>query len=558
MENAASRKRNNKNKKKNKGKPNTNGQNGQNKTVASENIIDKKIVPIQVKNALKENLNLPVTSQIASDPKNESAKIPAKIINDPFLSSLQKKMEVAIANGGADLPNTLLENLQKLIKQEPVSDVASSDEEEEYVEYIYKPRQYFAVSICNFCKSDLRNTKLTQCSKCKMTFYCSPEHMKSDETHRQLCYGLRQVADSYGGHIFYKCGEFTPEQFRSYRIIAIRKVESIINRQLTACEQEVLLFPRICCNINCREYRFNKLTDCTGCGQVSFCKATPEHLQKYHHLWCRSYQLFKEMIIFQEKFGKIDPSMPTKVLKDLPLGCANMKQICTKLAVDLKDECEYAALSQIATGPLTAWYTLKVFDKLRMDTVTVHLIGAEIEFEVDLLHKWELFFLHITPAVKELNVVFIGPELNPRNISFDQLKKTKPCRSCRKNNRTVKYYFENGLYHNYCKGESYLKPDLICFFNPGLYRPTGFQMEDTWPETIEAAVEKKCPVVITSYTQHEAPMDLSRFILESNRHLDIVIPPTVNPFGSVKPERNFISDEEAPLMYKNYYCFAVE
>lgn len=556
MENtaAAARKRNNKNKKKNKMRPNNS--NSQNKTVANANSSDTDKNPAQLKSALIEKLNLPVSQLIANDLKNEISKGPVKI-NDPFLSSLQKKVEDAIANGGADLPNTLLENLQKLIKQEPVSDVASSDEEE-YVEYIYKPRQYFAVSICNHCKSDLRNTKLTQCSKCKMTFYCSPDHMKLDQNHRQLCYALKQVADSYGGHIFYKCGDFSPEQFRSYRIIAIRKTESIINRQLTACEQEVLLFPRICCNIKCREYRFNKLVDCPGCGQVAFCKTAPDHLQKYHHLWCRSYQLFKEMIIFQEKFGKIDPSLPTKVLKDLPMACSNMRQICSKLAVDLKDECKYAALSQIATGPLTAWYTLKVFDKLRMDKITVHLIGAEIEFEVDLLHKWELFFLHITPTVKELNVVFVGPELNPRNISFDQLKKTKPCRSCRKNKRTVNYHFENALYHNYCRQEVFLKPELICFFNPGLYRPTGFQMEDTWPETIEAAVEKKCPVVITSYTQHEAPMDLSRFIEESNRHLDIVIPPMVNPFGSVKPERNFISDEEAPLMYKNYYCFAVE
>lgn len=52
-------------------------------------------------------------------------------------------------------------------------------------------------------------------------------------------------------------------------------------------------------------------------------------------------------------------------------------------------------------------------------------LGAEIEFEVDVLHKWELFFLHITPTVKNLNVVFVGPELNPNNILLEQFKKTK-------------------------------------------------------------------------------------------------------------------------------------
>lgn len=51
--------------------------------------------------------------------------------------------------------------------------------------------------------------------------------------------------------------------------------------------------------------------------------------------------------------------------------------------------------------------------------------GAEIEFEVDALHKWELFFLHINPNTKKLNVVFVGPELNQGNVPFEQLTKTK-------------------------------------------------------------------------------------------------------------------------------------
>jgi len=44
----------------------------------------------------------------------------------------------------------LFSNLGKLFSQAPPSDVESSDEEaEEYVEYIYKPRQYFMASLCN-------------------------------------------------------------------------------------------------------------------------------------------------------------------------------------------------------------------------------------------------------------------------------------------------------------------------------------------------------------------------------------------------------------------------
>ncbi|XP_039966178.1 uncharacterized protein LOC120778451 [Bactrocera tryoni] len=476
-----------------------------------------------------------------------------------FVASLQRKLESSVANGSTDLPNTLLENLQKLLHEGPISDVESSDDEEDYIEYIYRPRQYFLVALCNFCKDELTAETKTVCKRCKLAYYCSGQHMKGDQQHRQICYALQQVADNCGGQIFRKCGEFTAEQFRSYRIVIIRQIESIINRPLTATEQEVVLFPRICCNTSCREYDFKKLVDCENCGQIAYCRDKPEHFNKSHQDWCKSYQLFKKLELMQAKGGKIDPAMPMKILHDIPGACSNTKQILSKLDCAVQDDCEFSALSQISTCPLTAWYALKLCGHLKKsEEITIHLIGAEIEFEVDALHKWELFFLHINPNTKKLNVVFVGPELNQSNVPFEQLAKTKCCRSCRKIQRVVSYRFQNQLYHDYFNLPTFMTPDLICFFNAGLYRYNGFQMEDTWPETIRIATNIKCPIVVTSYTAYEAPLDISRLIQESSRRINVIMPPTLNPFASKKPERNFISDEEAPLMFKNYYCFLVE
>ncbi|XP_067648596.1 uncharacterized protein [Eurosta solidaginis] len=476
-----------------------------------------------------------------------------------FIANLQKKLENSVANGSTDLSNTLLDNLQKLLNEDPLSDVESSDDDEDYVEYVYKPRQYFLVALCNFCKTELSAQTKTPCSRCSLVYYCCKEHMTSDEPHRQICYAIQQVADSCDGHIFRKCGDFTAEQFRSYRIVTIRKIESIINRPMTAAEQEVILFPRICSKTSCREYAFKKLVDCEECGQVAYCRDKPEHLNLFHQQWCQFYQLFKNMELVQTKFGRIEPPMPTKQLRDIPGACCNTKQILSKLDCAVRDACEFAVLSQISTCPLTAWYALKLCGYLKKsDEITVHLIGAEIEFEVDALHKWELFFLHLNPNTKKLNVVFVGPELRQGNVQFAELTKTKCCRSCRKLERSVSYHFQNQLYHDYNKLATFLKPDLICFFNAGLYRYNGFEMEDTWPETIRIATSIKCPIVVTSYTEYEAPMDISRLMQESSRCLNMVMPPTLNPFASKKPERNFISDEDAPLMFKNFYCFVVE
>ncbi|XP_073840611.1 uncharacterized protein [Musca autumnalis] len=491
-----------------------------------------------------------------NDKEKESASEP-KTEKNAFIQNLQKKMEAMMSDGGDEnLPNTLMENLKKLLDQKPMTDIESSDDEEEYVEYIYKPRKYFLVGLCNLCKCDLcKIEQVIECSKCHMTYYCNIDHMQNDVEHRQLCAALQQVAaDVSGGHIFSKCSDMSPDQFRSYRIIVIRKVSEILQRPLSATEQEVLLFPRLCINLKCR--KFEGLTDCANCGMVAYCKEPP-HLPSEHEKWCKFYQLFKELVMHQEKFGRLDPSLPSKILKDTPLTCNTTKDLFKKLNMDLpENSCENAALTQISTAPLTAWYALKLTQQLnKHEELTIHLIGAEIEFEVDILHKWELFFLHIAPVVKKLNVVFVGPELNPNNISFEQLQKTKCCKVCQKNQRTVKYFFEANIYHDYCGSKRFLRPNLICFFNAGLYRSTGFNMEDTWPETILAAANLHVPIVVTAYTEYESPLDLERFLEEGGREMTILEKPSENLFSSVKPERNFISDDEAPFMFKNYYSF---
>ncbi|EDW94569.1 uncharacterized protein LOC6534173 [Drosophila yakuba] len=510
---------------------------------------------------IKSEEKKPKISTASVTPKTKTESKASVLSKEEEINDLLKCLGSKLPKGAGESPAAaLFSNLGKLFSQAPPSDVESSDEEvEEYVEYIYKPRQYFMASLCNFCKSDLCAQNRIPCSRCGLSYYCSSGHMKDDQEHRQLCYALRQTVDRNGHEMFYKCGDFSDEQFRSYRIVCIRQVEKEMNRQLTATERELLLFPLICAESKCREHRFKRLSMCGGCGEVAFCKDKLEHRGKEHAKWCGSYQIFKAFIMFQEKFGRMEPSLPNKILRELPMTCSNTRQMMKKLNFNVTNECEYAALTQVSTGPLTAWFALKLCERLRnCEEMTLHLIGAEIEFEADMLQKWELFLLHITPTVKTLNVVFVGPELNPNNISFEQLKKIKCCRSCRKAQRTVNYHFENSLYHNYCGEASFLKPNLICFFNCGLYRSTGFALEDTWPETIQAALNLNCPIVVTSYTKYEAPLDMVQFINQSNRHLNVVMPPTVNPFTSEKPERNFISDNEAPFMFKNFYCFVVD
>ncbi|KAL7734981.1 hypothetical protein ACLKA6_011246 [Drosophila palustris] len=501
------------------------------------------------------------TRKVLAPPPTVPKDVKSEEVN-ALLKCIGSKLQKGV---GGELPTeALFSKLGQMLTTAPLSDTGfgsgsgSDDEEAEYIEYIYKPRQYFMSSLCNHCKADLCGKQPLPCKACGLIFYCSVGHMREDQEHRQLCYGLRQLVEQNGHDVFYKSGDFSAEQFRSYRIVCIRQLEKTMNRSLTATEQEVLLFPFICSHVKCREHRFKRLKACTRCGEVAFCKDKLNHLSDSHAAWCATYRLFKQFVMRQFKFGRLEPPLPDEILREAPVSCSNTREIMKRLKFNVGDECEFAALTQVSTGPLTAFYALKLCNRLDSEQLTIHLVGAEMEFEVDVFQKWEIFLLHILPAVRTLNVVFVGPELNAHKISVEQLAKIRCCRLCRKAQRTVQYYFENSLYHDYCSAPSFKSPDLVCFFNSGLYRATGYALEDTWPDTIQASLNLKCPVVVTSYTKYEAPLDMSHFINQSNRHLNVVLPPTTNPFGSEKPERNFISDDDAPFMFKNFQCFIVE
>lgn len=109
---------------------------------------------------------------------------------------------------------------------------------------------------------------------------------------------------------------------------------------------------------------------------------------------------------------------------------------------------------------------------------------------------------------------------------------------------------------------SFLLFYTVCFFNPGLHRLSGFKGVDTWPETIRAAARQQCPIIVTSYTEVDSPAELERFQCEivksGDQPMTVVRGPKVNQYASQRPERNFISDDITPLIFKNYYYFVLK
>lgn len=132
------------------------------------------------------------------------------------------------------------------------------------------------------------------------------------------------------------------------------------------------------------------------------------------------------------------------------------------------------------------------------------------------------------------------------------------CNDCRHKCRGIRFDFQCKMfYHDYCSSASFVKPDIVYFFNAALHRP-GFRGFDTWPKTIRAAVNFSVPTIITACTEKEATLDLEKIQKLSGEELKIIQTSEFNPYFSTSPERNFTSDDIEPIMFKNQFYFIVQ
>ncbi|XP_014217142.1 uncharacterized protein LOC106645736 [Copidosoma floridanum] len=385
-----------------------------------------------------------------------------------------------------------------------------------------------------------------------MIVYCSAEHRLEDAArHGQLCAVLTRLCRDTDSLALAK--DLGPEEYRSFRVGLLSVAEAALCRPMEPWEREVLLYPRLCrlCHGS------PPLECCPACGMEFFC---PGHGAS-HGAHCDQLRVFRGVLEAQAERGFEAPRIPDLVVAvggdGLPGDFdALMGEVFAPCDYERMDCCSYAALSQAASPALTAFHGLRCLagldpagrGALRGESLTIHVIGAELQFECANLSVWEKLFLHLLPSLRNLRLEFCGPELQVPPDIAEILRHPRLCANCRTKKRKIDVAFHcNKLYHQIETG----RPDMVCLFNPGLYRTTGFANQDTWPQTIEKFCDYGVPVLVTSYTEMELPHDLVR--IREYRNLKIELEPRRNPFASQKPERNFVSDDVTPLIYKNYF-----
>lgn len=102
-----------------------------------------------------------------------------------------------------------------------------------------------------------------------MVYYCKEEHLASNlPSHKSLCKEIEKIAETRGGHLYDFAKKLTFDEFRTLRVLTLQLCEQGLKRPLESFEREIILFPRLCSDPICREWKPELLTVCKECRHV--------------------------------------------------------------------------------------------------------------------------------------------------------------------------------------------------------------------------------------------------------------------------------------------------
>lgn len=110
--------------------------------------------------------------------------------------------------------------------------------------------------------------------------------------------------------------------------------------------------------------------------KISHCPAHP--LNDAHANLCSSFSLFQKLVLRQKCFGRIEPHLPQRVLKEQPQLTDDFRDLMRLVYKDttlFQDSCFYASLTQVSTCPVTALLACQKSGIPLEEQFIIHLIG---------------------------------------------------------------------------------------------------------------------------------------------------------------------------------------
>lgn len=384
----------------------------------------------------------------------------------------------------------------------------------------------FMPNTCNICKrvvSDqdtvLKTKSLAQCSRCKITCYCSRDCQEKDwPMHKTTCVAIKYLQNElvWNKDVPYR------ENIDSQLLM----LQKNIGRSTFSHENDLIVYKKRCYTCNRDDVVLKK---CDSCHIVSFCET---HLGVEHRCDTHLKALQCEQMVYQHG---LPPSwLSKKVEKTFEKIPLEWNEYLTWREAPNWIHVIKLLTADTLSVPCTIVYALQTLNLHNKKDVVIHLLGCTFLYEFFSLMKYEEI-LHVLPGIFNLTIHLVGPEL-PENL---EVRPTPLCQGC--SGRKLEFKVSNKLYHD-CDLDS---PDICFAFNSGL----GTFQHD-WRKTVDVLILKEIPCIFTCMDQEEVVDDL-KFLKSCGGK---TTEPILNPFQGTRPFREPYSHE---FYYKNQYMYVL-
>ncbi|KAJ7644840.1 hypothetical protein FB45DRAFT_784839 [Roridomyces roridus] len=435
------------------------------------------------------------------------------------------------------------------------------------------------------CYNCSKEGKISKCTGCRRVGYCSPECQKTNwKQHKPICKVLGVLeTDIRAPHALVRPlpeepirdPEVLQSEIKEQAFWMIRFCEYQLCRDVTLEERNLIMWEPRCmaCTrtdaimrvevASAAEFPWfqkqgptpERLTPCKRCG-LSFC-CSPAHWDIARALHeapgagnnglsqcdinCGIRTDTKVAEVLVSAVGDEFHWLPERTREEWTSLAEGTTSWEAELAQDMErtDEVPMGrardpwarAASESLTMPMTILYALEQFNEgdagTRKEKLIVHVLGADAKE----LMKGVVFeeILHRLPQVKDLEILFCGPELPVQRTPSSVQMKT--CPDCTAQGRKRVHVVACNTYHGYIQtqGSQFIPPDLCIAFNSGAYE----EWTDEWCATIKVLVERKIPSVFTAFSREEVHSD-AHLLQRMGATLHPMLGPTKNPWGSMK------------------------
>jgi hypothetical protein len=177
--------------------------------------------------------------------------------------------------------------------------------------------------------------------------------------------------------------------------------------------------------------------------------------------------------------------------------------------------------------------------------LVVHVLGPRLPEVMSLRACEEI--LHRLPALQQLQVVLVGPELGPVEAADPDYAQFQLCAACVAGGRRASVQHAQALYHEYAAAPDFVAPHVAVALNAGLF------LYPSWRASVQAVLALRDTLfVVTAHDERDARCD-AQVVAELRAR--VVLPPSANPYhGCVAVRR---PENLCDVYYRSGWLLAV-